>query len=101
MGTNSREVGTFGRAVAAELRAELARKNVSMRRFSVETGLPLSTLQKTLAGTRVADVEDLYAICAGLGIDPDEIFRRAQAELDAADPNRRKAHAERKRRMLG
>ncbi|MCU1438878.1 MAG: hypothetical protein JWP66_1965 [Naasia sp.] len=47
--------------------------------------VPLSTLHKTLKGQRVVDVEDLYNICFGLGIDPTTIIEAATAVV-RADP---------------
>lgn len=81
MGTNARDIGDFSRAVSAELRAHLARKKISVRAFALSTGLPLTTLHKTLNAQRVVDVEDLFAICVPLGIQPGDIIDGAMDEL--------------------
>ena len=40
--------------------------------------IPLSTLNKTLSGARVADVEDVFAIATYLQLDPSEIIEAAE-----------------------
>ena len=74
-------------AVSAELRAALARKRYTVARLVKESGLPKSTLHKTLNGQRVVDVEDLYSICRFLGIEPADVVRAAskQVEIEASE----------------
>lgn len=81
MGTNARYVGAMSKAVAAELRAELARNQCSIRSFAAKHALPLSTLHKNVSGKRAIDVEDLYLICDGLGISISSIIARAERAI--------------------
>ncbi|MFD5599218.1 helix-turn-helix domain-containing protein [Leucobacter sp. NPDC058333] len=67
-------------AVSAELRAELARKGFNVQSFARHSNLPVSTLHKTLKGLRVVDVEDLFAICEALDLDPGALVDRAAME---------------------
>lgn len=78
MGTNAREVGPMTEAVAGELRAALARKKLSMREFARTSGLPLTTLQRTLSGKRAIDVDQLFEICDWLQIDAGEVIEAAE-----------------------
>ena len=84
MGTNAREVGTFGLAIAAELRAAIARSGLSQRKFSEKSGIPIATLNKTLKGNRVADAEDMYAITEALDIDLAQLILDAQRHMQAS-----------------
>lgn len=81
MGTNARHVGAISKAIAAELRAELARQHCSIRGFAARHTLPLSTLHKNISGKRAIDVEDLYLICNGLDISPATIITRAERAI--------------------
>lgn len=83
MGTNARGIDHFGLAVAAELRAAIARADLTQREVSEGSGVPLATLNKTLKGNRVADVDDLYAIAAFLRISPAAILTQADHALAA------------------
>ncbi len=80
-GTNSRFIGPLSLAVSGELRAELARKGLNVHQFALKSGLPLSTLHKTLKGQRVVDVEDLGSICSALDVSPARVLATA---MDAA-----------------
>lgn len=79
MGTNARDVDVLARAIAAEIRAEQARQNLTLRALASRSGVPHSTLSKSLNEQRVLDVEELGKVCAALGIEPAEIFTRAAA----------------------
>lgn len=81
MGTNARHVGAMSKAIAAELRAELARHQYSIRHFAATHTLPLSTLHKNISGKRAIDVEDLYLICNGLGISITTLITRAEQAI--------------------
>lgn len=85
MGTNARDVDVLARAIAAELRAEQARQNVTLRALAERAGIPHSTLSKSLNELRVLDVEEFAKVCAALGIEPAVIFARAQATIVPSD----------------
>lgn len=61
---------SFGNRVAAEVRAEMARKRFSQVRLSKETGIPESTLKRRLSGQYPFDVEELVDIARALGVSP-------------------------------
>mgnify|MGYP001118261691 CR=1 FL=1 len=79
-GSNARLIGPMSLAVSAELRAELARQGFNVQSFARHSNLPVSTLHKTLKGKRVVDVEDLFAICDALGVEPGPVVDRASSE---------------------
>lgn len=54
-------------AVAAEVRAEMARQRVSVVRLSDTTGIPARSLARRLRGEGRLDIEELARIAAALG----------------------------------
>ncbi|QIK64107.1 helix-turn-helix transcriptional regulator [Leucobacter viscericola] len=76
-GRNARNIGPMSLAIAAELRAAIARAGYNVKMLSDETRLPLSTLHKTLKGQRAIDVEDVLVICDHLGLEPGDIMNAA------------------------
>lgn len=84
-------------AVAAELRALLARHRMSVRAFAAATGLPLSTLHKTLKAERAIDVEDLYEICVALDAEPAEVVAAATRAVERTERQRDYGRAARAR----
>jgi len=60
-------------AVAAELRAALARKKWSVNRLSEEAEIPYGSLRRYLNAERHIDVSVLYALCWAMGVRPQEL----------------------------
>jgi len=87
MPTNGRYIGEMSEAVSAELRAELARRKIPVRTMASLTGIPLSTLQRTLNAQRAVDVEDLNEFCTFLDIETSELIARATLVARAAQKN--------------
>lgn len=71
-------------AVAAELRAALARKKWSVNRLSEEAEIPYGSLRRYLNAERHIDVSVLYALCWAIGVRPQEIV--TVAEQNVSDP---------------
>lgn len=65
-------------ALAAEIRAEMARQRVSVAQLSGETGIALSSLYRRLNGVKPLLVEELDAISASLGVPVWELANRAK-----------------------
>jgi len=63
------EAGAFALAQAAEVRAVLGRKQMSIRELSDRTGLSTSYLSKRLRGDSPMTLNDLEAICLALDED--------------------------------
>lgn len=75
-------------AVAAEVRAELARQNKTYTSLAAATDISVDTLRRRLNGLKPFYVEELGSVCRFLGITLDELIARAekaQAEADAAE----------------
>lgn len=54
--------------VAAEIRAEMARQKVSVNTLSEAVGIPLSTLRRSVNGTRSFTLDELHAVGEALGL---------------------------------
>lgn len=61
--------------VAAEVRAEMARKQVTKKELSVQTGMSLSTLQRRLYGTYPFTVEELLRVATALDAPISQFFK--------------------------
>lgn len=85
MASGKREIGDLTRAIATELRAAVARRNVSQKLVAGEAEIPSPTLGKILRGTGVIDVEQLYRICRALGIEPQDVVANAVAAIRDSD----------------
>lgn len=75
----------FSQAVAAELRAERVRKQITVATVVEDTGLSKSAVLHYLNGKRDIPTSSFAEICQSLGVDPREIFVRAQYFLEQDD----------------
>lgn len=66
-------------AVAAQLRAERARRDWTQAELAGRAGLHYNTIHRIEKGQRGMSLAQLYAICGALGIDPGEFLDAAQA----------------------
>lgn len=57
---------------------------MSKRELAAATGIPFTTLWRTLEGRRAVDVDDLGFIADSLGVRPSEIDALANAEQEVA-----------------
>ena len=71
----------FGAAVAAELRAQRARKRITFDALASKTGMAKSTVLNYLNGKRDIPVPAFFELCAALDIDPGVIFTAAEDAL--------------------
>ena len=69
-------------AVAAEIRAELARRRLSARRAAARLGWTQAYLSRRLNGDVPFDVEDIEALAELLGVPPQRFFRRNSSNDD-------------------
>ena len=70
-------------AVAAEVRAELARQNKTATSLAKTTDIPVDTLRRRLNGLSSFTVEELGSVCAYLGLSLDELLARCEASAAA------------------
>lgn len=64
-------------AVAAELRAAMARQMVKPAQLADATGMARSTMSNLLAGKSAIDVDQLAKICRVLGLEPGDVMAAA------------------------
>ncbi len=78
-------MGTYGdaysAAVAAELRAERSRKQITVDSLAATVGLAKSTVLNYLNGKRDIPVPALMELCHALGVSPRVIFDRAEEAI--------------------
>lgn len=75
----------FSRLVAGELRADRARKKMTIDQVVLATGLSKSAVLNYLNGKRDIPTSALAEICLALGIDPHDVFQRAFSALDISE----------------
>ncbi len=74
----------FARAVAAEIRSEMGRQNISKAALVRMTGLGRSNTYAYVDGTKTMDLDQLRTIAVSLGTDPGELVSAALGSLDRA-----------------
>lgn len=67
-------------AIAAEVRAELARQSMTLTALSLSTHITVPTLRNRLAGKRPFFLEELDTICAALGVGLTELIDRTEVD---------------------
>ena len=72
---------TFNEAVAAELRAERGRVQVTIAEIITATGLSKTAVLNYLGGKRSIPVPALIDICRALNVDSRVIFDRAEQSI--------------------
>jgi transcriptional regulator with XRE-family HTH domain len=65
-------------AIAGEIRAELARQNLTYKALSEATGIPAATMTRRLKGTRPFYLEELQSIAQFLGLTLSELTERSE-----------------------
>lgn len=73
------EAGRFARAQSAEVRAALARQQMTIKELSVRSGLSPSYLGKRLRNEASLTLNDLEAICGAFGEDVEAFIITAMA----------------------
>lgn len=72
------------KVVAANVRVELARANVSGSQMAAKIGLPTSTFNRRMAGEVSFDAEELAAVAAVLEISTDVLLAEVVTVADSA-----------------
>ena len=68
---------TLGSQVAAEVRAEMARQDITRATLAVATDIPPYTLSRRLSGTGDLTVTELMRIAGALGVPAADLIERA------------------------
>ena len=74
------ELRPRSKGIAAEIRAELAKQELSVSSVANKTGIPVSTLRRSVRGFRPFTTDELFAITSLLGVRMSEIVSRAESE---------------------
>ncbi len=77
------ELKTRSERVAEEVRAEMARRQISVDALSEESGVPISTLRRSVKGQRPFTIQELFVITRLLGTTVVDIVQRAEDRLVA------------------
>ena len=77
------ELKTRSERVAEEVRAEMARRQISVDALSAESGVPISTLRRSVKGQRPSTIQELFVITRLLGTTVVDIVQRAEDRLVA------------------
>ena len=73
---------TFNSAVAAELRAERGRRQVTIDSLAATTGFAKTTVLNYLNGKRDIPTPAFVELCRALGVSPRLIFERADNAVE-------------------
>jgi transcriptional regulator with XRE-family HTH domain len=73
------------RALAAEIRAERAAVDITVRELALRSGVPYGTLNRILPGERDISFGQLTQIAAALGVTPSELSDRAIRRMGGMD----------------
>lgn len=79
------EKSVLNEALAAEIRAERARKKVTIKELALAAGMVESTLNRALAGQRDINVTQIGLIARALSIDPAVLMSRAVDAIGGLD----------------
>mgnify|MGYP001941044751 FL=1 len=77
------ELKSRSERVAEEVRAEMARRQISVDALSEESGVPISTLRRSVKGQRPFTIQELFVITRLLGTTVVDIVQRAEDRLVA------------------
>lgn len=77
------ELNTRSERVAEEVRAEMARRQISVNALSEESGVPISTLRRSVNGQRPFTIQELFVITHLLDTTVVDIVQRAEAQQAA------------------
>ena len=77
------ELNTRSERVAEEIRAEMARQQISVDALSEKSGIPISTLRRSVKGYRPFTIQELFVITRLLDTTVVEIIQRAEDQLAA------------------
>lgn len=77
------ELNTRSERVSEEIRAEMARQQITVDALSEQSGIPISTLRRSVKGYRPFAINELFVITRLLGISVVEIIQRTEDRLSA------------------
>lgn len=79
------DAATYNAAVGAQIRAEAAKKRISLVQLAKLSGVGEASVNRYVAGNRAIPIPALYAIAATLGVPPDVILDRAAEDMETPE----------------
>ena len=73
----------YGAATSAQLKAEIAAADRSIRNVAAELGSDYTTLFKVVTGKRPIRMQTVFDILGVLGVDPSAFFTRVQERAES------------------
>lgn len=77
------ELNTRSERVAEEVRAEMARQQITVDALSEQSGIPISTLRRSVKGYRPFTINELFVITRLLETSVVDIVQRAEERTAA------------------
>lgn len=68
-------------AIVQQIKAERAAADLTVQQLAEVSGVPYPTLRRYLADERSMSLDAFVAVAGGLGIEPDELVKRAMQRL--------------------
>lgn len=81
------ETSALTREAAAVLRGWMARRGLTQAMMSEATDISQSQLSKLLRGERTMDLDQMFSICAALGLNPVSVLAEAEASMPVQAPH--------------
>ncbi|MCT1463371.1 helix-turn-helix domain-containing protein [Corynebacterium sanguinis] len=74
------ELITRSERIAAEIRAEMAKKKITVNGLANQVDIPISTLRRSVNGSRSFTIDELFVITRVLEVEPAELVARTKDE---------------------
>lgn len=87
MAQKPREVGDLESLIVQKIREHLGVSQIAAAQISEQTGIPESTLSKTLNCKRSSNLVELQAIVNALGLRLSDVIKEAERELAPSSPS--------------
>jgi transcriptional regulator with XRE-family HTH domain len=78
----AKPLGAEDRAVAAQLRAERARVDITQVQLAERSGLAINTVRRIENEERTMSLPQLFALCRALDVEPGRFIDAAQTEAN-------------------
>lgn len=72
------ELKSSSATVAEEIRAEMARQKISVNALAECIGMPISTLRRSINGSRPFGVDEVFKVTQALNVSATSIIQRAE-----------------------
>lgn len=76
------ELNPRSQIIASEIRAEMGRQRKSVTELAETTGIPLSTLRRSVNGERAFTMDELWDVTRSLGVLASDLVSKAIKSLE-------------------